>query len=95
MPGTKAGSSDVAKRGREAMTKRARERARQEKQDLKKEKREARTDDLSALGAVDETALMEEFARLSESYSADRISEKDYVSERHRIFVALGIENED
>jgi hypothetical protein len=85
----------MARRGREAMTKRARERARQEKQVTKKEKREARTDEGVILPAADETALMEEFARLSERFSADQISEGDYVSERHRIFVELGIESED
>jgi hypothetical protein len=38
---------------------------------------------------------MEEFARLSERYSSDQISEADYASERHRIFVELGIESDD
>jgi hypothetical protein len=37
---------------------------------------------------------MEEFARLSEKYSSDQISESDYTAERHRIFVELGIESE-
>ena len=86
----------MARRGREAMTKRARERTRQEKQESKKEKREARAEEeTSVLPAADETALMEEFARLSERYSSDQISEADYVSERHRIFVELGIESDD
>ena len=85
----------MAKRGREAMTKRARERARQEKQVVKQEKRDARSDDMAAQPEVDESALMEEFARLSERYSSDQISESDYTAERHRIFVELGIESDE
>lgn len=86
----------MARRGREAMTKRARERTRQEKQESKKEKRDARAEDETpVLPAADETALMEQFARLSEKYSSDQISETDYASERHRIFVELGIESDE
>lgn len=86
----------MARRGREAMTKRARERTRQEKQEAKKEKKDARSEDETVvLPEVDESALMEEFARLSERYSSDQISEADYSSERHRIFVELGIESEE
>jgi hypothetical protein len=78
------------------MTKRARERTRQEKQESKKEKRDARAEDETpVLPAADETALMEQFARLSEKYSSDQISETDYASERHRIFVELGIESDE
>ena len=86
----------MARRGREAMTKRARERTRQEKQESKKEKRDARAEDETpVLPAADETALMEQFARLSEKYSSEQISETDYASERHRIFVELGIESDE
>ena len=86
----------MARRGREAMTKRARERTRQEKQEAKKEKRDARLEDEAApLPAADESALMEQFARLSEKFSSDQISESDYASERHRIFVELGIESDE
>jgi hypothetical protein len=77
------------------MTKRARERTRQEKQESKKEKRDARSDGPPVLPAADESALMEEFARLSEKYSADQISESEYASERQRIFGELGIESEE
>ncbi|MGH8915259.1 MAG: hypothetical protein ACRDZM_12185 [Acidimicrobiia bacterium] len=77
------------------MTKRARERARQEKQVSKQEKRDARSEEAASIPAVDEGALMEEFARLSEQYSSDKISESDYNTERHRIFVELGLEREE
>jgi hypothetical protein len=78
------------------MTKRARERTRQEKQEAKKEKRDARSEEEGPqLPAADESALMEQFARLSEKYSSDQITESDYESERHRIFVELGIESDE
>ncbi|CAN5883070.1 hypothetical protein BH23ACT5_BH23ACT5_20010 [soil metagenome] len=76
------------------MNKRARERARQERQEAKQEKRESRADEPSP-EAVDETALMAEFARLSERYSAKQITEGEYAEERRRIFEELGIASED
>lgn len=87
--------SPVAKKGREAALKRARERARQEKKEAKKEKTEARKSEESQAEPVSESALMEEFARLSERHAANQISAADYEEERHRIFVELGIETED
>jgi len=85
----------VVRRGREAMTKRARELSRQEKQANKKEKRDARSEDRTALPATDENALMEEFARLSERYSSEQISETEYTSERRRIFDELGLDTDE
>lgn len=84
----------MAKRGREAMAKRARERARQEKKEAKREKREARTTEESSLSETDEHALMDEFARLSEKYQAEQITQSRYDEERERIFSLLGIETE-
>ncbi len=72
------------------MNKRARERARQERQEAKQEKRELRADE-PAPEVVDENALMDEFARLSEMYSAEKITEGEYAEERRRIFEELGI----
>jgi len=77
------------------MTKRARELSRQEKQANKKEKRDARSEDRTALPATDENALMEEFARLSERYSSEQISETEYTSERRRIFDELGLDTDE
>jgi hypothetical protein len=84
----------VAKRGREAALKRAREKARQDKKEAKREKQRAREDDAPE-SPVDEQSLMEEFARLSERHENNQISTKDYEEERHRIFVDLGIESDD
>jgi len=76
------------------MSKRARERTRQEKQDAKRQRREDRVEESALAEAPDETALMEEFAGLSEQYAANLVSETHYSEERHRIFVALGIETD-
>ncbi|HEY6634466.1 MAG TPA: hypothetical protein VI141_02520 [Acidimicrobiia bacterium] len=84
----------MAKRGREAALKRAREKARQDKQEAKREKQRSREDEAPDQ-PVDEQALMEEFARLSERHAANQISITEYDEERHRIFVELGIESDD
>lgn len=84
----------MARKGREAALKRARERARQEKKEAKKARNLAKSE-VPAPEPVDEQALMEEFARLSERYETNQISLDDYNDERHRIFVELGIESDD
>jgi hypothetical protein len=83
----------VAKRGREAALKRAREKARQDKREAKRDRQQARQTDLDSVEAVNEQALMEEFARLSERHESNQISTARYNEERHRIFVELGIES--
>ncbi len=85
----------MAKRGREGAIKRAREKARQDKQEAKRESKLERSLDESTSPAVDEDALMEEFARLSEDFQANRMTEQQYNTERQRIFVELGIEADD
>lgn len=85
----------MAKRGREGVLKRQREKARQDKQQAKREKRQARERDDSVEPEVNEDALMEEFARLSARYENDQITADHYEDERHRIFVALGLESDD
>lgn len=84
----------MAKRGREGVLKRQRERARQEKQAAKREKRLARSDEEPQEPEVDEEPLMEEFARLSQSYEEGRVTQERYEEERQRIFTELGIEND-
>lgn len=84
----------MAKRGREAAAKRAREVRRQQQRVDKKERREAATSQVDTVPAEDQTALMEEFAALSEKFEADMVTAAHYAEERHRIFVALGIESE-
>ncbi|MGH8951133.1 MAG: hypothetical protein ACRDX9_06895 [Acidimicrobiia bacterium] len=76
------------------MAKRAREVARQQKREDKQERQEAKGEPLK-LDPAAETGLLEEFARLNDDYSEDRVSESHFVEERHRILVALGIETEE
>jgi hypothetical protein len=77
------------------MAKRSRELARQQKKEEKQERQEARGDVSPKLTADEETNLHEEFARLSHEYAADKVSQSHFDEERHRIFVALGIETDD
>jgi hypothetical protein len=85
----------MARRGREAALKRAREKARQEKQEAKRERQQSRAIDEPDVDPVDEQALMEEFARLSERHESDQISTEHFNEERTRIFSQLGIEPAD
>ena len=85
----------MAKRGREGALKRQREKARQEKYAVKREKRQARSESDTAEPAVDEERLMEEFAKLSQRFEAGDIDSNRYEDERHRIFVELGIESDE
>lgn len=78
-------------RGGEGMAKRAREKARQERQEVKRQRRQTSADQ-PAGEPVDETGLMEEFRQLSESHAKGEVDDKTYAAERHRIFVALGLE---
>ncbi len=82
----------MAKRGGEAVAKRARERARLVKRQTKHEARRARADDTTSLAATSEAALMEEFARLSAQYEANVVSHDNYTDERRRILTELGIQ---
>jgi len=78
------------------MAKRAREKTRQARQDAKRVRRESDTEEgAEPVEAVDETALMEEFRKLSERHASGLVGEATYQQERHRIFVELGIESEE
>jgi hypothetical protein len=85
----------MAKRGREAMAKRAREMARQQKREDKQERQDSRVDPAPKLSDQEETALLEEFARLNAEYAAERVTESHFAEEKFRILVALGIEKEE
>ena len=85
----------MSKRGGDAALKRAREKARQEKQDAKRMKRQARSGEEQAISVDSADALMEEFARLSAQYEASQLTEVQFNTERDRIFTALGIAPED
>ena len=84
----------MAQRGREAMAKRARERARQERKEAKKERRDIAAATPDASEGANEEALMEEFRVLSERHAAGHFSDQAYGLDRHRISVDLGIETE-
>jgi hypothetical protein len=78
------------------MAKRARERARLERQEAKRVRRLAIAEEAAQPVALpDEPALMEEFRRLSERHAAGLVGLDDYEKERHRIFVELRIESDE
>ena len=77
------------------MAKRARERARQERQEEKRLRRESIAEATASQDAPNEDALMEEFRLLSERRAAGNLSNDLYEEERHRIFVELGLETDD
>jgi hypothetical protein len=77
------------------MAKRARERARLERQEAKRQRRESSSAVADAKEAPDEAALMEEFRVLSERNAAGLLAEDIYAQEKHRIFVELGIETDE
>ncbi len=85
----------MAKSGGDAAAKRARELRKEQQKADKRERREALTSQTESIPAETEAALMEEFANLSEKFEGDLISASQYAEERHRIFVALGIETDD
>jgi hypothetical protein len=85
----------VAKRGREAVAKRARELKRQQDKESKRTRSEAAAGRSPSLSPEAEMTLLEEFAVLGEKFEADLVKESEYRSERHRIFLALGIEAEE
>lgn len=79
-------------RGREGIAKRERERLRQARQEAKRLRREAIAAETQSPDGADEARLMDEFRWLSERHAAGQVSESTYLTERHRIFVELGIE---
>ena len=84
----------MAKRSRESFQKRAREKARQDKQAEKREKRQSTSLDDESMSKVKETALMEEFAVLSARLESEQISSDEFNEQRERIFGELGLEIE-
>ncbi len=85
----------MARSGGDAAAKRARELRKEQQKADKRERREAATTNVESIPAETEAALMEEFASLSEKFESDQINATQYAEERHRIFVALGIETDD
>jgi Fe-S oxidoreductase len=85
----------MAQRGREAVGKRARERARQERQEAKRLRQKTPVEVTASATPAESNALMEEFHRLNEKYAAKLISHTYFLEERRRIFLDLGIEPPD
>lgn len=86
----------MARRGQESFQKRAREKARQDKQAEKRAKRHSgSSSDDDGPSRASEDALMEEFARLSARFAADQMSTEQYNEERQRIFDELGLEADE
>ena len=81
-------------RGHESAAKRAKEVARQKKQEAKRARRSSKSKDAPEKTTVDEDALMAEFSRLGAQYEANHISEMQYHQERRRIYTELGIETD-
>jgi hypothetical protein len=70
--------------------KRARENARREKQEAKRDRRQ-NPPETEAI-EVDQDALMEEYARVSARLESNEITPAEFAVERDRIFGELGIE---
>ena len=83
----------MAKRSRESFQKRAREKARQDKQAEKRDKRLSSSDDEN-VSKAEENALMEEFAALSARLESEQVTVKEFNEERERIFGQLGLDTE-
>lgn len=85
----------MAKRGRESFEKRAREKARLERQEAKRARRLTEESSEEAAGPTrdEEDDLMGQFARLSARFEAKEITAEQYAEERQRIFGELGIED--
>lgn len=89
------GTGNLMARGREGMAQREQERMRQERQEQKRIRREATASEAQSPDLADEARLMDEFRLLSERHAGGMLSEAAYATERHRIFVELGMERSE
>lgn len=83
----------MAKRSRQSFQKRAKEKARREKQANKRARRQS-SSDAEDVNRAEEDALMKEYAQLSERFETDEISSDEFADERKRIFGELGLETD-
>lgn len=74
------------------MSKRQREKARAERKEAKRVRRETLAAQAQDVDGAQEAKLMTEFRLLSERHAAGGVSDTTYASERRRIFIELGIE---
>ena len=84
----------MAKRGPQAAAKRARELRRDQRNEDKRVRRANLTTD-EDISEAERTSLMEEFADLNARLENNTIDRAQFEAERHRIFVALGLESGD
>jgi hypothetical protein len=85
----------VAGKGRQSWEKRQREKAKRDRQALKREKREDRTEGDETEAGTDgptESELYERFAKLSQKHAAGEIDDEVFESSRAELFAQLGIE---
>ena len=83
----------MARRSRQSFQKRAKEKARREKQENKRARRRS-SSDAEDVSRAEEDALMKEYAQLSERFEIDEISSDEFADERERIFGELGLETD-
>jgi len=74
------------------MGKRQRERARVQRKEAKRLRRENIVAEAESLESVDEAKLLNEFRLLSERHAVGGVTDTTYAMERRRIFGELGIE---
>jgi uncharacterized membrane protein len=77
------------------MAKRRREKARLQRQEAKRARRETIAAETENLDSADEARLLNEFRVLSERHATGDVSNDVYARERRRIFVDLGIERSE
>lgn len=84
----------MANRGRQSAEKRRIDKLRQEQQAAKRERRHSRDGSSGSpeAGEVSEEELFEQFRLLSEAHASGKVSDEDYGPARHKIMVALGLE---
>ncbi len=86
----------MAGKGRQSWEKRQREKAKRDKQALKRERREERStgddDEAPTEEGPSEAELYERFAKLSQRHASGEIDDETFESSRAELFEQLGIE---
>jgi hypothetical protein len=85
----------MAKKGGLAAAKRARELRRDQRKEDKRERRDAIAAQDDGPSIEDQNRLMEEFADLNARFERSEVGAAQFEEERRRIFVALGLEDDE
>jgi hypothetical protein len=85
----------MAKKGGLAAAKRARELRRDQRKEDKRERRDAIAAQDDGPSIDDQNLLMEEFADLNARFERSEVDAAQFEEERRRIFVALGLEDDE